>query len=120
MRLARDDELHGPLGVREDSQRARRVVQGHHSSAFDAHAMSRSSVGDVCRHRSSPHCLADSSSAVVDSHDGVWMPFVTWPIGTSAVGQRGKTDLKMCRLTSPWRRRTPFAAALPRMATYAM
>src|SRR3989442_5860775 len=82
--------------------------------------MSRSSVGDVCRHRSSPHCLADSSSAVVDSHDGVWMPFVTWPIGTSAVGQRGKTDLKMCRLTSPWRRRTPFAAALPRMATYAM
>src|SRR5215467_853037 len=32
---------------------------------------------------------------------------------TSAVGQRRKIDGKMCRLTSPSRRLTPFTAALP-------
>jgi hypothetical protein len=46
------------------------------------------------RHRSSPHRFAHSSSAVVDSLDGVWIPFVTWPIGTSAVAQRGKDRLE--------------------------
>ena len=55
-----------------------------------------------------------------ESQEGTWTPLVTWPTGTSASGQRGKSGWKSCRLTSPCRRLTPLTAPLPRMARYAM
>ena len=44
---------------------------------------------------------------------GTWTPLVTWPIGTSSSGQRGKSGWKRRRLTFPCRRLTPFDCAAP-------
>src|SRR5213593_1023718 len=82
--------------------------------------MSRSIVVNVCRQRSAPHVFVHSASAAGDSHDGVCTPLVTWATGTSTLGQRGKSDWKMRRLTWPCRRLTPLIAPLPLMARYAM
>ena len=70
--------------------------------------------------RSFPRVCVHRSSASTESQPGMWTPFVTYPTGTSASGQRGKSEVKRCRLTFPCSRLTPFADPLPRIARYAI
>ena len=49
-----------------------------------------------------------------------WTPLVTCPTGISPSGQCGNRGRKMCRLTFPCKRLTPFTAPLPRTASLAL
>ena len=70
--------------------------------------------------RSWPQASVQRLSAAAESQVGIWTPLVTCPTGTSSAGQRGKSGSKSFRLTVLCRRLTPFTAALPRIARYAM
>src|SRR5579864_5683044 len=63
-----------------------------------------------------PHTSVHSWSDSAESHVGTCTPLVTWLMGTSSDGQRGKSDWKSLRLTAPCSRLTPLTAPLPRIA----
>jgi len=45
--------------------------------------------------------IARSARAAGAVHVGTWMPFVTWPIGTSGIGRSGHRSCHISRQISP-------------------